>query len=89
MGLSSKKPVLHAEHPVVVGLSEEPLILVKALFCRKQLMLTRTLQTCWVSPPSSLMIWHVSYISVTADFIHRLDPIKFPNLHNLDKDPFF
>ena len=27
MGLSGKKPVLHAEHPVVVGLSEEQLLL--------------------------------------------------------------
>jgi hypothetical protein len=51
-------------------------------------MLTRTLQTCWVSHPFSLRIWHVSYIFVTADYIHRLDPIKYSNLHNLDKDPF-
>ncbi len=45
---------------------------------------------CWESLaflPTYSIDWHASYISFTTEHIHRLDPIKFPTLHSLDKAP--
>ncbi len=39
--------------------------------------------------PSDSIDQHASDISVTTESIHRLDPIKFPLVHSLDKEPFF